>query len=850
MDRNSRAAGLCLALSLIGIGSPWPAWGQVVLKIDSAPDSVAVVPNARYRAGWLTRALVGDHHRDLWTTPLKIELLDLDHYAGGLAPLCRSSAFETATLLFAGVDRHHYLFRSADKDPASARLPRALHRTFVAYALQDQMSARHPTGSVVIAPLVAGPGDSAEIQLRVMPDDPRLGEFRTSFAGMLGTIEPRPEGSPETTAGVWRLIERSEHDRVDARAYLEARLVDILVGDADRGADQWKWIANSGAGRRIWKPIAGDRDHAFARMDGLVLWAARFYAPQLQSFDVSYPSLYGLTWSARAMDRRFLVELEKPVWDSVVAAVQHRWSDGAIANAVSRLPPDLPGKHRTWLLRALAQRRDHLPEAADRFYGLVAEFADMHGTDANDVLEIVRHGDSIVLMRLGAPDASAPYLTRTLRRSETREVRAYLHGGDDSAVVRGAAARGIAVRIIGGPGSDAFVDSSRVGAGVVTEFLENGAAPVPGPPARPIVADSCDTGLRTDSIPRDLAEPPKDWGSRWYPMPSIGYQPNIGLLLGVGAVQYGYGFGKSPYARRSTIAGVFATGPRRFRLSYQGDFRDLPHQLWASVDARFSGIDIVRFYGFGNETRSDAPPEFYRVTQRQVTASVSVTALSKHFRGSVGPFFGYTSTPAGQGNVIDSLQPYGAGYFAEVGVLWRFDLDTRDRHWAPRRGIHATLGARYVPAMLDVTSAYGSARAELATYLSLAAPDAPTLALRIGGTRVFGTAPFAAAAFVGGASTVRGYSEQRFAGRSALYGNAELRVFVRRFNILMPGDVGVLGAGDVGRVFQPGEQSHRWHGAAGAGVWIAFIDRASTVTILAARSPEQWSYYATLGFMF
>ena len=35
---------------------------------------------------------------------------------------------------------------------------------------------------------------------------------------------------------------------------------------------------------------------------------------------------------------------------------------------MSRLPPDLPGKHRTWLLRALIQRRDHLPEAAGKFY--------------------------------------------------------------------------------------------------------------------------------------------------------------------------------------------------------------------------------------------------------------------------------------------------------------------------------------------------------------------------------------------------------------------------------------------------------------------------------------------------
>jgi hypothetical protein len=322
------------------------------------------------------------------------------------------------------------------------------------------------------------------------------------------------------------------------------------------------------------------------------------------------------------------------------------------------------------------------------------------------------------------------------------------------------------------------------------------------------------------------------------------------LLVGGGAVQYGYGFRKTPFAWRSSITAVFATAPRRFRVWYQGDFRNLPHQLWASLDLRYSGIDIVRFHGFGNETRLVAPAEFYRVTQRQLTASASVTMLSDRVRASVGPFFGYTDTPPGQGNLIDSLRPYGSGYFTEVGVLARLDADTRDRRWAPRRGVHALIGARLVPATFDVKSPYGSVHGEVATYLTPDAPAAPTLALRVGGMTVWGTAPFAAAAFLGGASTVRGYSEQRFAGHAALYGNAELRVFVRRFKILMPGEFGVLGLGDVGRVFQRGETSRRWHAAGGAGLWVDFVERKSTVTVLAAHSPERWSYYVSLGFMF
>ena len=852
MNRNSKPVWLGgLFLCLVGAGGPFPLWGQA--------DSIELVPNARYRAGWLTRALLGSHHRDLWTKPLKLEVLDLGRFAGGLAPLCRLPGFQTAALRLQGEDGRQYDFRSADKDPAAALLPRSLHRTFVAYALQDQMSARHPAGAVVVAPLLAATvGDGHSLpELRVMPDDPRLGAFRRPFAGMMGTIEQRPPAGVETTEALWTLIQRSDQDRVDAPAYLEARLVDILVGDWERGFDRWTWAANPVDGRQLWKPTPGDRDHAFTRMDGLVLWAARSFVPQLQSFNPSYPSISGLTWSARALDRRFLVELEKPVWDSVVRGLQQRLTDSVLARAVNRLPADMHGPHSRWLLSALTQRRDRLQEAADRFYPLVARFADVHATDQHDDLEVDRLNDSLVRVQLrhgGDQVTEPPYFARTFRRDETQEIRVYLHGGGDRALIRGSVRRSIAVRIVGGEGDDVLVDSSRVGAKGIADFYDTEDAR-PSVPQRedvvpPIMEGACPEESPRAPPPRDLDDPPKDWGSRWSPAPWVGLQPNVGLLVGGGAVQYGYGFRKVPYAWRSSITAVFATAPRRFRVWYQGDFRHLPHDLWASLDVRYSGIDIVRFHGFGNETRLSAAPEFYRVTQRQVSASASVTVLSEHLRGSVGPFFGYTGTPPGQGNLIDSLRPYGSGYFTEVGALARLDADTRDRRWAPRRGVHALIGGRLVPRAFDVRSPYGSIHGEVATYLSPDGPAAPTLALRVGGMRVWGTAPFSAAAFLGGASTVRGYSEQRFAGHAAVYGNAELRVFVRRFNILMPGEFGVLGLSDVGRVFQHGETSRRWHAAGGAGLWIDFVERRSTVTVLAARSPERWSYYASLGFMF
>ena len=111
-----------------------------------------------------------------------------------------------------------------------------------------------------------------------------------------------------------------------------------------------------------------------------------------------------------------------------------------------------------------------------------------------------------------------------------------------------------------------------------------------------------------------------------------------------------------------------------------------------------------------------------------------------------------------------------------------------------------------------------------------------------------GTAPFTEAVYVGGGTTVRGYAEQRFAGRSGAYANAELRVAVAR---LSAGDVGAFGLADGGRVWVAGESSDRWHGAAGGGLWFAWHHRrANTISIAAARSPERTALYVRAGFMF
>ena len=92
--------------------------------------------------------------------------------------------------------------------------------------------------------------------------------------------------------------------------------------------------------------------------------------------------------------------------------------------------------------------------------------------------------------------------------------------------------------------------------------------------------------------------------------------------------------------------------------------------------------------------------------------------------------------------------------------------------------------------------------------------------------------------------------ENRYAGDAVVYAGAELRLFLTKFFLLLPGDFGVFGLGDVGRVYLEGESSDRWHGAAGGGIWFAFLGRANTLSMAVARGEERTGFYLRAGFGF
>jgi outer membrane protein assembly factor BamA len=125
------------------------------------------------------------------------------------------------------------------------------------------------------------------------------------------------------------------------------------------------------------------------------------------------------------------------------------------------------------------------------------------------------------------------------------------------------------------------------------------------------------------------------------------------------------------------------------------------------------------------------------------------------------------------------------------------------------------------------------------------------LAMRFGWAKNYGKYEFPQAMYLGGTDNLRGYRKQRFAGRSMLFNNTELRIHLFDFNTyLFPGSFGISLFNDVGRVWADGESSQKWHDGYGAGVWIAPIRRVVLALSLAHSKEEDIFPRLTFGFQF
>jgi hypothetical protein len=833
----SRAAGALIWLGLLAadaLAAQDPS-GHAAFPTGEA-RRVTVAAGPQYARGGLHRMIFGRHYRDLWVAPITVPVLDLGAHAGGLTPKERGGGQQTRSLRLEGADGREYVFRLMEKDPTPG-LPRPFRGTLVNRVVRDGISSANPGGALVASAILDATGiPHARPALYVMPAGRRLGRFQ-DFAGKLGYLEERPEdgfGGSDRVVNSRDLLERLGKDpsnRVDARELLAARLLDQLIGDWDRHRDQWSWAGVSRSGRMVWRPVPRDRDQAFARYDSPLV---RFVHPKLVKFDNRYPSIVWLTWNGHDLDRRLLTGLGSRDFDSVAAALQILVTDSVIESAVHRMPEPYTARWGDRLVTALQARRDDLQGQARRYYQLLAEDVDVYATDADETVQAERDSAGALTLRIRASGASVPYYERRFEPRETREVRLFLRGGVDRVNLLGAANAGPKLRIIRTPGRDTI----HAAPGFRRFELHD---PLAQPPA----------SENEDSAAPD--PPPRDWGGSSGLGPTAGFDSDLGLLVGVRASRVDYAFRRAPYGSRVWIGAEYAPGLSRARAGLYADIRRIDPRTRIELRFRASQLEVIRFTGLGNETPSPGDTRYFEVGQWQVTiAPVLEHSPRPGLRLWGGPLVRYTTTDLDRERLVTVERPRGSDEFGRAGLQTGAILTNADSADGHGVALRFSAAGELFPPVLDVTSTYGSLRAEGAARLPLGKSSAsPWVAARLEAQRVWGPFPYDDAAYLGGERTLRGYHYQRFAGDAALYGGVELRVPVARvFERMIPTRITLFALGDAGRVWAKGTESSRLHAAAGGGVALSFFEDRHTASLAVASGAEGSRWYLSTGAAF
>lgn len=819
-------------------------------------DSVTVTPGPHYGAGALRRFFAGAGYRNVWITAIRVAIADLDALGGGLTPLRGGGGATTQTLHLGGRDGRHYVLRTVDKTVAQG-LSEELRGTLYEAVLQDQISAFLPTGALIVPPLLEAVGVlHSSPELLLIPDAPRLEEFRGQFAGQLAWFEERPDDREDSNPGFYgavrvastpRLFEHlrdSPLNQVVGVEYLKARLIDLLVGDRDRSVNNWLWGRFDTAEGRLYRPIPRDRDQAFIRLDGALKYYLRWYEPRLVRFSDDAPAVAGLSRSAWDMDRRFLVRLERSTWNDVVRTTKAALTDDVIESAVARLPPE----HQTIvggrLVQSLKARRDRLDDAADALYAIVNQAADVQATDEDEIASVIFEEDGTVTTTL-AVAGGAPYFHRSFHAEVTREIRLYLLGGNDSVFVGGRGPARITVRVVGGSGRDRFVDATR--GARPPRFYDAGDA-------SSFVGD-----IRT-RIHRETFEPPiswgetsantPDWGTETRPIIALPYRGDLGFFPSVGLVHTRYGFRKDPFHTRDRLTVAYAPSLAAARVAHQHDRVLTADRTRLQLETYWSGLELIRYHGLGNDTRAGVARDSSRLHHERAAFSPSLLFLRGPLQLRVSTQLRRSVTDTTGTSLLAEEQPYGTGTFVQVGASVGVSIDTRDDDVAPAHGLRASADFSYTPALFSVDrGSFAAVDAALAAFVSTPG-ERHTMAVRTSGRKLFGEFPIQDAAFLGGPESLRGFRINRFAGEASALGSVELRSRVGGVQLLFPDEVGLLAFADAGRVVLDGRSPGGWHTAFGGGLWIAPVSRRHTISLSGARSREHSAVFLTAGFAF
>jgi outer membrane protein assembly factor BamA len=335
------------------------------------------------------------------------------------------------------------------------------------------------------------------------------------------------------------------------------------------------------------------------------------------------------------------------------------------------------------------------------------------------------------------------------------------------------------------------------------------------------------------------------------------------LLLGL---TYNFtipGFRKTPYGSSQTFSFLHSFATSAFRFNYKGEWLKALGKADIVVRAdAFAPNNTQNFFGLGNETKFDEHGDnvkYYRARFDIFQIEPAVRWRRQKSTLTIGPSFQSYRFDADDnaGRFINNSLALHSADSATInqnkmyaGAIINFTNNTRDNDLLPTLGSYVDFKLLAYKGLNNVSNSFSQFQSSVALYKNLDESKRFVLTDRFGGGITVGKPAFYQSLFLGGQGNLLGYRQYRFAGQHSLYNNLELRAKLGDFvSYVLPGQVGLLGFYDAGRVWKNDENSNVWHQGVGGGLYFAPAS-LTVIRFVMGHSAEGWYPYVSLKFRY
>ncbi|RVT77388.1 metallophosphoesterase [Flavobacterium sufflavum] len=824
--------------------------------ISNYPNSFAATTKASIYSPEMTSKsifhnfLLGKHYREYYSQLIEVPIASLNSLFGGVTPLRAGGGHQSKSLRLVNADGKEYVMRALKKSASrflqsvafkDQYVENEFENTYAENFLYDFYTTSHPYAPLAVGNMADKIGVfHSNPALYYIPKQKVLGEFNADFGDELYLVEERPTdsqkellnfGKSEAIIGTDELLENLQKDEkyaVDENEYIKARIFDMLIGDWDRHYDQWRWAEYKIGNKTIYKPIPRDRDQAFSKYDGALL-SILMNIPALrhmQSFKNNIDNVKWFNREAYPLDVAFLKNATEKDWIAQAKYIQENLSDIAIDNAFDNLPKEVQDETIASIKQKLKLRKAELTNYASQYNKVLQKTVIVVGTNKKDQFSIKplsKNKVEITVSRIKKKGKELVY-SKTFDSHTTKNI--WIYGLDDEDVfdLQGAQKSAIKIKLIGGQNNDSYVIANGKNI-TILDFKSK---------KNTFETDSRTKTILTDDYETNYYNYQKPKYNAFSGLPTIGFNPDDGIKLGIIANYTINHFKQNPYTLKHTLKANYYFATDGFELDYHLDVPKIIGKWNFGFDSQFTSPNFaINYFGYGNNTANVDEingMDYNRVHIRMLKFAPKIEKIGR--LGSRINFqlayenFDVENTAGRFISIPNIVNPEIFNHQQFAGATVEYAYENYDSASLPTMGMGFLIAANWKMNLEDSKQNFPTLESKINFNHKIDHQGKIVFATLLKGKMILNNNfEFYQAAALGGDYDLRGFRNQRFIGNQSFFQSSDLRFSIGKIkNSIIPMSYGFFGGYDYGRVWLDGETSNKWHQSAGGGLWLNGIN--------------------------